>query len=126
MNRTAYVFEVPRKADFQGGLNIGQTRGLLPILQKKRKLNYLIFFWCKHLALGMEGSYRNRQMHHRKKGRYIEGFNGEGSWTQFLERNPRLSLCTTDLLSRVRKNAVTASNMKNYFALLDNFAQDTA
>ena len=70
----------------------------------------------------MEGSYRNRQTHHRKKGRYIEGFNGEGSWTQFLEHNPRLSLCTTDLLSRVRKNAVTASNMKNYFALLDNFA----
>ena len=55
MNRTAYVFEVPRKADFQGGLNIGQTRGLLPILQKKRKLNYLIFFLVQASSIGYGG-----------------------------------------------------------------------
>ena len=36
-----------------------------------------------------------------------------------MERHPKLSLRTTDPLSRVRKNAVTEENMKHYFSLLE-------
>lgn len=36
-----------------------------------------------------------------------------------MERNPKLSLRTTDPLSHVRKNDVTEDNMKQYFTLLE-------
>ena len=55
----------------------------------------------------------------KKKGRSVENFNGDGWWTRFMERNPSLSLRCSDPLSRVRSNAVTSENMKNYFALLE-------
>ena len=53
-----------------------------------------------------------------KKGRSTENFNFEGWWTRFLERNPTLSLRTSDPLSQVRSNAVTKENINNYYSLL--------
>ena len=46
-----------------------------------------------------------------KKGRNLDNFNGDGWWFRFMERNPELSLRTSDPLSRVRRNAVTKDNM---------------
>ena len=53
-----------------------------------------------------------------KKGSNVDDFIGEGWWMKFMKRHPRLSLRTSDPLSRVRRNAVTEENMQHYFSLL--------
>ena len=54
----------------------------------------------------------------KKKGSLHDHFNGEGWWIRFMERYPRLSLRSTDALSRMRANAITKENMDHYFTLL--------
>ena len=47
-------------------------------------------------------------------------FNGKGWWHGFVQRHPKLALCTADTLSYCRSNAVDQESLDYYFSLLKN------
>ena len=59
-----------------------------------------------------------------KKGVDTEKFNGEGWWSQFMSRNPKLSLRTADPLSKARADVVTQDKIDKYFKLLESTLEE--
>lgn len=123
-NRAARVFGVPistLKDRISGRVKHGTNPGPSPYLTPKEE-SELHDFLVKVASIGHGKTKREvitiveRTL--KKKEMATDKFNGEGWWLRFMERHDKLSLRTTDPLSRVRKNAVTEENMKNYFTLL--------
>ena len=125
VNRAAAVFEVPcstLKDRLSGRVKHGTNPGPAPYLTREEEAE-LASFLIESSSMGYGKTRREvidivkRTV--AKKGRDIKNFNGEGWWSRFMDRHPKLSLRTADPLSRVRKNAVTEDNMKRYFDLLE-------
>ena len=123
-NRAASVFEVPPttlKDRLSGRVRHGTNPGPKPYLTKQEE-DELAEFLIKASTMGYGKSKREvlsivkRTL--EKKGSNVDDFIGEGWWMKFMKRHPRLSLRTSDPLSRVRRNAVTEENMQHYFSLL--------
>ena len=131
MNKAADAFEVPRttlKDRLSGRVKHGTKPGPNPYLTKEEETE-LVDFLIVSSSIGYGKTKREVinivKQTLEKKGRDIDVFNGEGWWIRFMARNPKLSLRTTDPLSRVRRNAVTEDNMKQYFSLLEKTLTDS-
>ena len=123
-NRAASGFEVPPttlKDRLSGRVRHGTNPGPKPYLTKQEE-DELAEFLIKASTMGYGKSKREvlsivkRTL--ENKGSNVDDFIGEGWWMKFMKRHPRLSLRTSDPLSRVRRNAVTEENMQHYFSLL--------
>ena len=123
-NRAARAFDVPAstlKDRVSGRVKHGTNPGPVPYLSSDEE-NELATFLIECSKIGYGKTKREIlvivQKTLEKKGRDVN-FNGEGWWTNFMRRNPQLSLRSTDPLSRVRANALTEENMRHYFSLLE-------
>ena len=130
VNRASRVYEVPRttlKDRLSGRVKHGTNPGPTPYLTCDEEAELATFLIeCSGIGYGKTKQEVINIVRRTaaKKGHNMERFNGEGWWTRFMERNPKLSLRTTDPLSRVRKNAVTEENIKQYFVLLEKTLRD--
>ena len=129
-NKAARTFNVPTstlKDQIYGRVKHGTNPGPVPYLTAGEERE-LYDFLIQSSLMGYGKTKREVlsivQNTLIKKGNSIDNFKGEGWWIRFLERNPKLSLRTTDPLSRVRKEAVTEENMNNYFSLLQKTLTD--
>lgn len=129
-NQAVRFFSVPPstlKDRLSGRVKHGDKSGPAPYLTLEEE-NELADFLVKCSQIGYGKTRREVigivQRTLKKKGKPMDRFNGEGWWQRFMQRHPILSLRTSDPLSRVRSNAVTAENMANYFALLKTTLDD--
>ena len=130
-NKAARVYEVPSstlKDRLSGKVKHGTNPGPSPYLTREEETE-LHDFLVKSAEIGCGKTRREVISIVRrvvdKKGRNLDNFNGDGWWFRFMERNPELSLRTSDPLSRVRRNAVTKDNMDHYFSLLEKTLNDS-
>ena len=124
-NQAARAHGVPPttlKDRLAGRVKHGTRPGPPPYLTAEEE-NELALFLVKSSEIGYGKTKREIisivQRTLRKKRKVLDHFNGEGWWIRFMERHPRLSLRSSDPLSRVRANAVTEENMAAYFSLLE-------
>ena len=124
INQAARNFDIPPttlKNRLSGRVEHGKNFGPTPYLTMAEETE-LIEFLTKCAAMGLGKTKREvfniveRVL--KKKGYNVDKFNGEGWWTRFRKRHPKISLRSSDALSRVRANAVTKDNMEKYFSLL--------
>ena len=124
VNQAARNFDIPPttlKDRLSGRVEHGKNFGPVPYLTAAEE-DELVEFLTKCAAMGLGKTKREvfniveRTL--KKRGCNVDKFNGEGWWNRFRERQPRISLRSSDALSRVRANAVTKDNMKKYFSLL--------
>lgn len=124
VNQAARNFSVPAstlKDRISGRVEHGKNFGPVPYLSSEEEAE-LVEFLTQCAAMGFGKTKREvvniveRAL--KKKGCNVDHFNGEGWWTRFRERQPKISLRASDSLSRVRANAVTKDNMEKYFSLL--------
>ena len=59
-----------------------------------------------------------------KNGLPVKKFNGEGWWQRFMSRHEMLSLRTADPLSKARADALTQTNVDEYFTLLTSTLEE--
>ena len=66
-----------------------------------------------------------QQAVHKKRGvEAAESFNGKGWWNRFVQRWPKICLCKGDALATPRANAVTKTNITQYYDLLKKMLDD--
>ena len=124
-NQAAKTYDVPRttlKDRLSGRVKHGKKSGPEPYLTTEEEAELAEFLkQCARMGHGKTKKelFSIVQRSLIKKGRSLEHFNGEGWWNRFTQHHPKLSLRTSDPLSRVRANAVTKENMSNYFTLLE-------
>ena len=119
-NKAARTFNVPTstlKDRIYGRVKHGTNPGPVPYLTAEEERE-LYDFLIQSSLMGYGKT--NREVLSIVQNTLIDNFKGEGWWIRFLERNPKLSLQTTDPLSRVRKEEI----MNNYFSLLQKTLTD--
>ena len=131
INRAATEFGVPRttlKDRIAGRVTHGSKSGRKPYLthsEEKELYDYLIL--CASIGypkrrddvIGIV-----RKTLQNKSGFPVDDFRGKGWWLRFMKRWPDLVLRKGDALAQPRANAVNATNLKNYYILLEKTLKD--
>ena len=129
INRAALEFRLPAttlKDRISGKVHHGCKAGKTPYLtQSEEKELYDYLVTCAKIGYPKRrddviGIVRKTLEH---KARNIE-FKGDGWYNRFMERWPWLSLRKADSLGQARANAVTSSNLAEYFSVLEETLQE--
>ena len=131
VNRAALEYGVPRttlKDRVAGRVQHGCKSGRSPYLtleEEQELVDYLIT--CSDIGypkrrdevIGIV-----RKTLQNKRGNLVEKFNGKGWWLRFMERWPKLALRKGDALAQPRANAVTETNVHQYYSPLEKTMQE--
>jgi len=126
INRAAMEFGVPKttlKDRISGRVQHGSKSGRNPHLsvdEEKELVDYIIT--CSEIGYpkrrdDIVGIVRKTL--HKKNGGPVPDFNGKGRWLRFMQCWPSLRLRKGDALAQPRANAVTATNINQYYKLLE-------
>lgn len=125
VNRAALEFDVPRSTlgdRVSGKVTHGSKSGRMPYLtysEEEELVKYIIT--CAKIGYPKRrddiiGIVRKTL---QAKTNGPVDFKGKGWWLRFMQRWPKLALRKGDALAQPRANAVTSSNLKHYFSLLE-------
>ena len=127
VNRAALEYNVP-KTTLKNRISERVTHGKKPgpdaYLTQEEEIE-LVDFLKEACELGhgktkLEVIQIVKRIVEKKKKEVFEhlNFNGEGWWSGFMRRHPKMTLRTSDALSHCRANAVSQDNLNHYFSLL--------
>ena len=130
LNEASRSYQVPRSTlrdRITGRVTHGEKSGPKPYLSSEEEKE-LVTFLKQAASIGYGKTKKEVlamvQKTVEKKGVDTEKFNGEGWWSRFMSRNPKLSLRTADPLSKARADAVTQDKIDKYFKLLESTLEE--
>ena len=120
LNEASRSYQVPRSTlrdRITGRVMHGKKSGPKPYLSSEEEKE-LVTFLKQAASIGY-GKTKKEVLAMVQKT-----FNGEGWWSRFMSRNPKLSLRTADPLSKARADAVTQDKIDKYFKLLESTLEE--